>query len=382
MRSTRFTLARTVRLAVTVVLSTTALTVPAAAAPAPPAHAQGRAVFVQNDRVAGNQVIVYRRAADGSLHRRTVYGTGGRGGVLAGSVVDHLASQGSLTYDPAHRLLYAVNAGSNTVTVFSVKGDQLRRVQVITSGGTFPVSVAAHKDRVYVLNARKGGSVQGYRLQKGRLHRVAAWKRALRLNTGTAPEFTHTPGQVAFTPDGSQLVVTTKLGGNSIEVFHLSPSGAPSVRPVVNSKEGSQPFGLTFDAHGRLVVADGAENSVLTFRLRKDGDAVLLDDSPTGQQASCWIVRRGTHFYVSNAGSSTLSRFRQTRGAHLELLGNTPTGAGTVDASVTPDGHYLYAQTGGAGAVDAFRINRDGSLTKISTTKVPDGAGGEGIVAL
>ncbi|QIQ01230.1 lactonase family protein [Streptomyces liangshanensis] len=375
--------ARTLKAAVTVALAATAFATPAVSAPSTPsAHDHGRAVFVQNDRVAGNQVIAYRRAADGSLHGRTVYGTGGKGGVLAGSVVDHLASQGSLTYEPHHKLLYAVNAGSNTLTVFSVDGDRLHREQIITSGGVFPVSVAAHGDRVYVLNAREGGSVQGYRLADGRLHRVAAWHRELGLDTTTAPEFTHTPGQVAFTPDGSQLVVTTKLGGNSIAVFPFGPSGAPAPEPVVNSKEGSQPFGLTFDARHRLVVADGAENSLLTFRLREDGDAELVDDAPTGQQASCWVVRVGDHFYVSNAGSNTLSAFRQTRRAALEPLGNTPTGAGTVDSAVTPDGRYLYVQTGGAGAVDAFRIGRDGGLTKIGTTVVPDGVGGEGIVAL
>ncbi|MFJ2645602.1 lactonase family protein [Streptomyces sp. NPDC087420] len=385
MPTTTHRFARTLKVAVTVVLSTAAFAVPATATPAvsaPTAHDHGKAVFVQNDRVAGNQVIAYRRHADGSLHERTVYGTGGKGGVLAGSVVDHLASQGSLTYDPDHKLLYAVNAGSNTVTVFSVEGDRLHREQVITSGGVFPVSVAAHKDRVYVLNGREGGSIQGYRLEDGRLHPVPAWHRELDLDTTTAPEFTHTPGQVAFTPDGSRLVVTTKLGGNSIEVFPLAPSGAPSAEPAVSSKEGSQPFGLTFDAHHRLVVADGAENSVLTFGLREDGEAVLVDDTPTGQQASCWVVRAGDHFYVSNAGSNTVSRFRQTRHGDLEPLGNTATGTGTVDASVTPDGRYLYVQTGGAGAVDAFRIGRDGALTRIGTTEVPDGVGGEGIVAL
>jgi DNA-binding beta-propeller fold protein YncE len=68
-------------------------------------------------------------------------------------VVDHLASQGSLTYDPVHALLYAVNAGSNTISVFAVAGDRLFLRQVIGSGGVFPVSVAVHGDLVYALNA-------------------------------------------------------------------------------------------------------------------------------------------------------------------------------------------------------------------------------------
>ena len=113
----------------------------------------GHAVFVQTDNTAGNRVVAYDRAADGTLAPAGSYATGGRGGILAGSVVDHTASQGSLASDPRHGLLYAVNAGSDTISVFAVHGDRLARRQVIGSGGTFPVSVAVHGDLVYVLNA-------------------------------------------------------------------------------------------------------------------------------------------------------------------------------------------------------------------------------------
>ena len=42
--------------------------------------------------------------------------------MLSGSVVDHTASEGSLSYDRASGLLFAVNAGSNSVSVFRVSG--------------------------------------------------------------------------------------------------------------------------------------------------------------------------------------------------------------------------------------------------------------------
>jgi 6-phosphogluconolactonase (cycloisomerase 2 family) len=380
------TFVHTAKTAVAVAASMAAFAIPAASATASPAARPARPggpVFVQTDNTAGNEIVAYRRAADGSLHQRGTFATGGKGGILDGSVVDHLASQGSLTYDCARHLLFAVNAGSNTVTVFSVDGDRLHRVQVISSGGSFPVSVTVHEDRVYVLNAREGGSVQGYRIGKNKhLRRVAEWNRKLGLDTTTAPEFTHTPAQVSFTPDGSQLVVTTKSGGSSIEVFGLSSSGAPAARLTVNTEEGRQPFGFTFDGRGRLVVTDGLNNTVLTFRLRRDGRIVRLDNAPTGQQATCWIVRAGERFYASNAASNTLSGFRQTRRASLEALGNTSTGAGTVDSAVTPDEHLLYVQTGGAGEVNGFRIGADGSLTPVGTVTVPGAVGGEGIVAL
>ena len=132
--------------------------VSAAGAQERPSGARGadHAVFVQTDNTPGNQVIAYNRSDDGTLTLADTYDTGGSGGVLNGSVVDHLASQGSLTYDPENALLYAVNAGSNTVSVFSVTGDALSLRQVISSGGREhrAIRVERHCSRV-VPNALK-----------------------------------------------------------------------------------------------------------------------------------------------------------------------------------------------------------------------------------
>ena len=354
-----------------------AFAAPASASPAP-SHGT---VFVQTDNPAGNSVVAYDRAADGSLSQAGSYATGGRGGVLAGSVVDHLASQGSLTLDRAQGLLYAVNAGSDTVTVFAVHGDRLDRLQVISSGGEFPVSVAVHGNLVYVLNARDGGSVQGYLRIGGTLLRIPTWHRSLGLDATETPEFTSTPGQVTFTPDGSKLIVTTKNNGNNIDVFAVNLFGALSARPVVNPDPGGVPFAATFDAGGHLVLAEAGPNAVSTFTVHRDGQLTLVNRAATGQAATCWIVRDGSAFYVSNAGSATLSGYQDRGDGSLTALGNTGTDPGTVDATVSSDGRYLYAQTGGTGAVDEFRVNADGSLTALGSVTVPGAIGGEGIAA-
>src|SRR5258706_10660218 len=193
---------------------------PAVAGPSHGVHAQGadHVVFVQTDNAAGNQVVAYDRADNGTLAVANTYNTGGLGGLLNGSVVDHLASQGSLTYDYDNALLYAVNAGSNTVSVFSVDGDKLSLRQVIDSGGTFPVSVTASGDLVYELNAQDGGSVSGYRAAGGKLNPIEGSVRPLGL---TIPpdtnQFTHTPGQVAASPHESHLYVTTKPTTKTID---------------------------------------------------------------------------------------------------------------------------------------------------------------------
>lgn len=338
-------------------------------------------VFVQTDNPAGNTIVAYDREADGTLRQAGVYATGGNGGVLDGSVVDHLASQGALAYDRANDLLYAVNAGSNTVTVFSVDGDRLVRRQVLGSGGAFPVSIAVHGNLVYVLNARNGASVQGFVRVGSYLLRIPSWNRSLGLDATLTPEFTHTPGQVAFTPDGGKLVVTTKDNGNNIDVFSVNVFGGLSAKPVVNSDPAAVPFAVSFDAGRHLVVAEAGPNAVATFTINADNTLALVDRKTTGQAATCWIVQDDSNFYVSNAGSASLSGYQDTGSGALTALGNTATDAGTVDAAVSSDGQYLYVQAGLNGIVDEYRVSADGSLTQLGSVIVPGAAGGEGIVA-
>ncbi len=371
----RLTLAGAAAVAATALFAT-----PALASPAPTVFDHpASAVFVQTDGLTGNAVVAYDRAPDGSLHQAGTYPTGGLGGQLTGSVVDHLASQGSLVSSGG--LLYAVNAGSNTVTVFAVRGDRLVRIETIGSGGTFPVSVATHGALVYVLNARDGGSVQGYVRVGDFLVRVPSWNRALGLDATQTPEFTSTPGQVAFTPDGSKLIVTTKGNGSAIDVFAVNRLGGLSSQPVKNVEPGAVPFAVTFDAGGHLVVAEAGPSAVATFSIHPDGTLALVAQAATGQAATCWIAGTGASLFASNAGGNSLSGFRDVGTGSLAALGNTPTDMGTVDAAITGDGHFLYVQTGKAGIVDAFSIGAGGALTAVGSVVVPGAVGGEGIVA-
>jgi 6-phosphogluconolactonase (cycloisomerase 2 family) len=363
-----------------------ALGTPASAAAAVTAHgrfpgAASHTVFVQTDNTAGNQVVAYHRSAAGTLTLAGTYDTGGNGGQLTGSVVDHLASQGSLQYDARQRLVIAVNAGSNTVSVLWAFGDRLRLRQVISSGGTFPVSVAIRGNLVYVVNALNGGSVQGYRLFFGRLFPLPDSNRSLNLDPNATPQFTNTPGQVAFSPNGTQLIVTTKANGNDIDVFGVGPNGQPSASPVVNTEGSTVPFAIGFDQAGHLVIADAGTNALSTFTLNSGGTVTQIDSVGTGQAATCWVTRAGGTLYASNAGSANVSAYTSSASGQLALLGQTATDAGTVDAAATPSGRFLYVQTGGNGIVDEFTVGTGGSLTSVGSVTVAGAAGGEGIAA-
>ncbi|WP_249019505.1 beta-propeller fold lactonase family protein [Conexibacter sp. S30A1] len=336
------------------------------------------AVFVQSDASTGNTVSVYAREQGGQLVAAGTYATGGDGGQLTGSVVDHLASQGSLQYDAAAHLLFAVNAGSNTVSLFNVRGTELQLRQVIPSGGSFPVSITVHGGLVYVLNALSGGNVSGFYLDGQHLNPIPGSTRALGLDPNATPQFVNTPGQVAFTPSGNDLLVSTKNNTNAIDVFAVGRFGQLAAQPVINSEPGAVPFALAFEGDGQVAVAEAGLNAVATFKLNWDGTLTQTASVATGQEATCWLAADGSVLFAGNAGSGSESTLLDTPGG-LSLSATTPTDAGTVDAAVTPDGRFLYVQTGAAGIVDEFQVGPGAALTEVGSVTVPTAVGGEGI---
>ena len=375
-------------------LAVTAIAVPVASAsaatrpaPASPLHHdrfQGGgsdAVFVMTDNTAANAVAAYHRGPGGKLTLAGTYSTHGLGGVLSGSVVDHTASEGALTYDRASGLLFAVNPGSNNVSVFRVSGDQLRLSQVIWSGGEFPVSVTVHGNHAYVLNALGGGTLSGYRISGGRVSPIPGSTRGLGLGTTASTAFTGTPGQVTFSPDGRSLLVTTKAASNAVDVFSVNGDGALSASPTVNTLAGDVPFAVAYGRNGDVLVSEAGPNAVATFTLGSSGVLTQLHVADTGQTATCWIVRDGQYFYASNAGSGSVSGYSVGSSGALTGLGNTTTNAGTVDAAAAGHGRFLYVQTGGSGIVDEYAVDAGGALASIGSVTVAGAIGGEGITA-
>jgi hypothetical protein len=338
------------------------------------------AVFVQTNELTGNRIIVLDRAHDGQLSEAASYPTGGNGGAaLPGTESDRLASQGSLVYDGKHRLLLAVNAGSDSVSVLSVRGDQLALQDVVSSGGQFPASIAVHDKLVYVLNAGGAGIVQGFRIEADGLSAIAGSARSLGLANTNPPFFLTSPGQIGFTPNGKKLIVTTKASGSTIDVFDVGHDGLLSAAPVVNPSATPVPFAFTFGAGGRLVMGEAGTSSVTTYRIEHDGTLTGPQSQSDGQAALCWIERVGSFYFVANTGSNTLSGYQIGGDGRPSLV--TPTGVvattepGPIDLT-SSGGRFLYGETS-TGTVDEYRVEHDGTLTKLGVvTGLPPGLEG------
>jgi hypothetical protein len=371
---------------ITRTLAGAAIAVAAVAAPAVAAHGHDRhrahardaAVYVQTDATSGNQILAYRRHPNGTLSYAATYATGGLGGIAQGATADPLASQGSLVTADHGSVLLAVNAGSNSVSVFTVDGTELRLRQTIDSGGLFPSSIAVTDNLVYVLNAGGDGSVAGFRLDDARLRPLGHSVRSLGLGNAPIPNFLTSPGQVGFTPDGTQLVITTKKSTNSIQVFGVHADGRLSATATATPSATPVPFAFSFGPSGQLVAAQAGASTVSTYVLGPGGVASLIGSAADGQAALCWITEARGFYFGSNAGSANISAFGLSPLGAPVLLGIAGTaGPGTTDSAAAGHGEFLYVESGGAGTVDEFAVGATGTLTKIGTiTGLPVGIEG------
>jgi 6-phosphogluconolactonase (cycloisomerase 2 family) len=248
---------------------------------------------------------------------------------------------------------------------------------LLASGGTFPVSVTVHDDLLYVLNAHDAGAITGYRIADGKLHPIDDSTRSLNLTPATGPlQSVNTPAQISFTPDGGHLIITTKLNGSLIDVFAVGIDGRPSGTFVANPAGTPVPFSFTFDDDGHLVVTDAAVNKLTTYTVHANGTVTQIASTPDDQQGMCWVARAAGNFYVANNGSDTVSGYHIDPAGTPTVFTQAGTRAGTTDLAGTRDGRFLYVEVGGAGGVDGFRIEPNGTLTQIVTLTGLDGLEG------
>lgn len=343
-----------------------AFTLPAAAASAAHRVATGDAVYAITNSASGNGVAAYARAADGTLSYAGTYGTGGLG-TGAG-----LGSQGAVTLADNGKHLFAVNAASNSISEFSVKRDGLRLEATFSSNGVLPISVTASKNLLYVLNAGSS-AITGFKVDgNGRVESIRGSSRPL---LGTAP------AEVAFSPDGSELVVTEK-GSSTLDTFAVVGG---VVGPGVSSPSaGATPFGFAFDGLGRAFVSEAA-GSASSYAIGASGAQVITGASATHQAAPCWLVVTpdGRFAYTANAGGATISGYSIAANGALTLLdpdGATAVlgaGAHPLDEAVSSDGRFLYVLVDGRHSLAGYRIAADGSLTLLGEVgALPAGAVG------
>lgn len=339
------------------------------AAGAPARAADHGAVYVLSNQVTANSVLVYARSEEGQLSYSGEFPTGGTG---AGSGADPLGSQGSIARKDG--FVFAVNAGSNDITVFRALDTSLEPVGRFPSGGQMPVSLDVRHSLLYVLNAGGTPNITGFRVDpaSGALEQIPNSPRPLA--GGTAAK----PAEVHFTADGGALIVTEK-GTQLIDVFTLDALGLAN-GPHASSSSGAVPFGFDVTRRGYLVVTEAGGGSVSSYDLQADGSLKRLTASlALGQNAVCWLqtTRDGRFAYTANAASSSISSLAIEPDGTLNLLSAVAATPGApLDMAITGDSSLLYVRDG-TGGLTGYHIAQDGTLVLVNSVGgVPAGSQG------
>jgi 6-phosphogluconolactonase (cycloisomerase 2 family) len=322
------------------------------------------AVFTLTNEPDGNRLAVYARDQSGQLSAQPYFVSTGGAGTGGG-----LGNQGALALGDDGEFLYAVNPGSDTITVFDLSRGQPRSVQVIGSQGAQPISLTIHGNRLFVLNAggAVGGvdSIAGFAIgDEGRLHPIPNSTRLLSAdNTG--------PAQIGFNRQGNVLVVTEK-NTNLLTSFTVSSRGIPS-DPGSQASEGATPFGFAFSRHGFLVVSEafgGTPNAsaVSSYAVGDAGTLTAISPSVgTQQTAACWIAitQDGAHAYTANTGSDTVSGYAIGAGGDLVLLDDdgiaAETGSAPTDLAIL-ENRALFVLNNGDATLSVYGIDEQGDL--------------------
>lgn len=345
-------------------------------------HSPG-AVYTMTNATEGNAILIFDRAADGTLKPA---GSALTGGVGTGG---GLGNQSGLTLTENGQWLLAVNAGSDEISVLAVGPDGLIQVDKIWSGGVRPISIATYKNLVYVLNA--GGmendedNITGFMLDEtGSLTQLPDSTRSLSTSS-TAP------AQIGFNSNGTILVVTEKATGK-INTFTLGADGTVSNHQIFASA-GTTPFGFSFGHRNHLFVSEangGSPNasSVTSYELMADGGLGVISPSvPTLQTAACWlaVTQNGKYAYTTNTGSDSTTGFVINNDGSLQLLQEDGvsgmTGDAPIDMAFSRNSRFLYVLNANETSITGFALNSSGQLTPVDVMNTLPGSA-NGLAAL
>jgi 6-phosphogluconolactonase len=340
------------------------------------------AVYTETNASDNNEILVFTRHRDGELRLASKASTRGAG------TDSGLGSQGALALRRDGRRLYAVNAGSNDISVFATRPGGLVFIERVPSGGTSPISLTVREDVLYVLNAGDAAlgiaaNITGFDIgEDRRLHPIPDSTRAL----STANP---APAQIEFDPWGDVLVVTEKAT-NQIDLYAVEDGLATG--PFVAPSNGATPFGFAFDRRGRLIVSEAfggaaAASAVSSYDVDDASSPLeLISGSvPTLQTAACWVVvtKDGRFAYTTNTGSGNVSGYRISHAGRLTLLkptgvsGSTGAGSTPTDMALSADSRALFTLNPGVGTLASFRIRVNGNLVPAGTALgIPGSASG------
>ena len=343
-----------------------------AGAPAP-APVIANQLYAQTNETV-NSVVHMIRNADGSISvkNRTASGGTGLNAIRPGATAagpNSLGSQNSVIVSTDKTLLFAVNGGDSSVSVFAIDqatGDLTLKKSTRLLGST-PSSLAYRNGFLYVMFQSGANQVGAYAVQAdGALSQ---------LSLQNLPLANAAPTQVVVSPDGNFIVVSAGVASNVIVSYPMNKDGSLG-SPVSNTAGVTTPFAGAFAAPAIYLSSDISGRALASYSFTNAGALSLIGSVVSGEAAPCWLVitPNGKYAYVGN-GAGTVSSYAVGAGGTLTLLqakaaaeAGVLAGVNSVsgDSWISADGKFLYADYLGDDKVVAYNIAGDGTLVKLN----------------
>ncbi|PVI03975.1 hypothetical protein DM02DRAFT_208054 [Periconia macrospinosa] len=363
------------------ILALTALAPLTEAHPRPPQDAKtGKAVYAITNS-DNNSVLAMTIQADGKLGAGKLTATMGKGAVSMNAMgmsapTDALVSQSALTLAGKH--IFAVNAGSNTVSMLAISPDDPTQLRMVGNPaavpGTFPNTVAASVKNSMVCvgtsGSRAGVSCGTFDQRNGigEMRQISSFK----LNQSDPPVGpTNTVSHTFFSADEMMLFTTVKGTGMAnntgfLSTVPVSMAANGDCEPMVGKEVRSSPnstavlFGSQAipGANPPKIFATDASFGAAVLSVDSTGKAMTVGKGEIkGQMATCWAAispATGTAF-VSDVGVNHLVEMSLKDASIVDTIdlskGASAMNPGMIDLRAA--GNFLYALSPGNGTSQA-----------------------------
>ncbi|KAF2462826.1 uncharacterized protein BDR25DRAFT_386055 [Lindgomyces ingoldianus] len=380
---------------VSLLIATTALTSPAV-------------YFITNN--AQNAVVALPINSDGTLGDASVTATGGAGSnsidgaTKQPAVPDALVGQSALTVSGQN--IFAVNAGSNTVSMFAISpNDPLKLQQVgqpAALPGTFPNTVAASSANSLVCvgttGSKAGVSCANFDTKNG-IGQMDSL-RPFDLGQSDPPVGpTNTVSQTFFSEDETMLFTTVKGDPAANKTGFLTGAGAGTSISKLSTQEtqssppgtavlfGSQPI----PGQNQIFATDASFGAGILSLDSSNTATLIANQSINGQKATCWatISLSTNSAFVTDVGVNRIVEMSLKDASIVGVIDLSTVEASAADPGLIDlkaAGNFLYALSPGNGTSEAAISVVDVKSKKLvqhATLKgVGAGANAQGIAVL
>ncbi|MGH8199645.1 MAG: beta-propeller fold lactonase family protein [Steroidobacteraceae bacterium] len=327
---------------------------------------------------------------DGTISAYTISSTSGALTSAGGAIPDGTAPA-AVSLAPNGKFAFSASNNGTKIQAFTI--DQTTGALTLVgtyntgfvTGSAFPdIAVDAQSAHLYLASAGD--------------NRVAGF--AIDATTGALTALTGSPYLAgagaaaipAFSPDGKFLYVMdegqTGTGNNSVSGYSIGADGSLTAIPgsPFSVGAGTQPSWIVFTPDEKYAyVADTGVDAISAYSVSSTTGALTPLATPTfaadEHPHDLTIDASGAHLYAPVANGSTagaVQAYTINADGTLTSLGTTPAGVGPVYLAIDPTAPFAYVSSKGGAEVFGYSISQTtGALTALSPASVSTGAGSE-----